>query len=294
MTDETATFEDRIMERLADMSPAEQRVVRYFQAHREEVLIASAAGLAAKAETSDATVVRATRALGFSSLDELRRMLADELRRSLSPAERLTRTLGEVGDDLSAAFEMTLDIHLRSLEGLRHSITNELFAKAVEGIVDARRIAVFGLGPSSAIANYLVTQLNRFGRDALSLTSTGLLFADELQKLREGDLVMMLAYGRVYAELAALLDEIARRQLRSFLVTDTLAATLRRRVDLVLPVPRGHADMLSMHTATLGFVEALLVGIAVKCPGTTLSALSALNEARETLAGKPMNLLMPK
>ena len=72
--------------------------------------------LAAKAETSDATVVRATRALGFSSLDELRRMLADELRRSLSPAERLTRTLGEVGDDLSAAFEMTLDIHLRSLE----------------------------------------------------------------------------------------------------------------------------------------------------------------------------------
>ena len=208
------------------------------------MLIASAAVLAAKAETSDATVVRATRALGFSGLDDLRRTLADELRASLSPAGRLTRTLDEVGDDLAAAFEMTLDIHLRALESLHRSITPKLFATAVQGIADARRIAVFGLGPSSAIANYLVIQLNRFGLDAISLTNTGLLFADDLQKLRDGDLVVILAYGRVYAELTVLLDEVVLRRLRSFLMTDTLGATLRRRVELVLTVARGRADML--------------------------------------------------
>ncbi len=276
------------------MSPAEQRVARFFQENREEVLIASAAALAAKAETSDATVVRAAKALGFSGLDDLRRSLAGELRSSLSPAERLTRTLGEVGDSLSAAFELTLDIHLRSLESLRRSITPELFEKAVDAIVTAQRVVVFGLGPSAAIANYLVTQLIRFGLDATSLTNTGLLFADDLRRLREGDLVIMLAYGRVYAELAALLDDIDRRGLRSLLVTDTLAATLRPRVDLVLSVARGHADMLSMHTATLGFSEALLVGVAAKRPGETLASLRALNEAREKLAGRPMNLRVSK
>jgi DNA-binding MurR/RpiR family transcriptional regulator len=284
------TFEERIAERLGLMSPAEQRVVRFFRDNREEVLIASAAALAAKAETSDATVVRAAKALGFSGLEELRRTLADELRRSLSPAERLTRTLGEVGDSLSAAFEVTLDIHLQSLESLRRSITLELFEKAIDAIAGARRVVVFGLGPSAAIANYFVTQLVRFGVDAASLTNTGLLFADDLRKLREGDLVIMLAYGRVYGELAALLDEICRRGLRSFLVTDTLAASLRHRVDLVLPVPRGHAQMLSMHTATLGFIEALLVGVAAKRPDETLASLKALNEARQKLAGQPMNL----
>jgi len=272
------------------MSPAEQRVVRFFEANREEVLIASAAALAAKAETSDATVVRATKALGFSGLEDLRRTLASELRTSLSPAERLTRTLGEVGSSLSAAFEMTLDIHLRSLESLRRTITPELFEKAVGGIAAAGRVVVFGIGPSSTIACYLVTQLRRFGLDATSLSNTGLLFADDLGKLREGDLVIMLAYGRVYAELAALLAEIGRRGLPSFLVTDTLAATLRHRVDLILPVARGRADMLSMHTATLGFVEALLVGVAAKRPDETLASLKALNEAREKLVGTSMNL----
>jgi len=284
------SFEERIAERLEQMSPAEQRVVRYFQGNREEVLIASAAALAAKAQTSDATVVRATKALGFSGLEELRRTLADELRVSISPAERLTRTLGEVGRSLTAAFEVTVDIHLRSLENLQRSITPELFEKVVNGIAQARRVVVFGIGPSSAIAGYLVTQLGRFGLDAASLTNTGLLFADDLRRLREGDLVIMLAYGRVYAELAALLDEIVRQKLQSFLVTDTLAASLRHRVDLVLPVKRGQADMLSMHTATLGFIEALLVGVATKRPDETLGSLRALNEAREKLAGKPMKL----
>lgn len=291
---EALTFDDRIAQRYGQMSPAEQRVARFFQENREEVLIASAAALAAKAATSDATVVRTVKALGFSGLDDLRRSLADELRSSLSPAERLTRTLGEVGDSLSAAFELTLDIHLQSLEGLRRSITPELFGKAVNAIVTAQRVVVFGLGPSAAIANYLVTQLIRFGVDACSLTNTGLLFADDLRRLREGDLVIMLAYGRVYAELAALLDDIDRRGLRSLLVTDTLAATLRPRVDLVLSVARGHADMLSMHTATLGFIEALLVGVAAKRPGETLASLRALNEARAKLAGRPMNLRVSK
>jgi len=286
----TLSFEERLADVLDRMSPAEQRVARYFQGNRQEVLIASAAALAEKAETSDATVVRTVRTLGYSGLDELRRALADELRNTLSPAERLTRTLGEVGGSLAAAFDLTLDIHLGSLESLRRTIPPELFEEAVDGIAGARRTVVFGLGPSNSIANYLVVQLGRFGLDVLALTNTGLLFADDLQRLREGDLVIMLAYGRVYAELAVLLDEIKRRGLRSYLVTDTLAAVLRRRVDLVLPVARGRADMLSMHTATLGFVEALLVGIGVKRPDATLAGLKALNEARIRLAGDKVGL----
>jgi len=291
---DTTSFDDRVAARLSEMSPAEQRVAHYFQSHREEVLMASAAALAAKADTSDATVVRATKALGFSGLDELRRALADEMRRSLSPAERLTRTLGELDSGAANAFDLALDIHLRSLEGLRRSISPAVFETAIDAIAGAKRAVVFGLGPSGAIADYLAIQLGRFGLDAISLTSAGVLFADDLQRLRAGDLIVMMAYGRVYAELAALLDEIGRRGLRSLLVTDTLAATLRRRVELVLPVARGRADMLSMHTATLGFIEALLVGVAAKRPDETLAALRALNEAREQVAGKRSNLILQR
>ncbi|MCO5131492.1 MAG: MurR/RpiR family transcriptional regulator [Afipia sp.] len=289
----TITFDKRVADRFERMSPAEQRVIRFFQENREEVLIASAAALAAKAKTSDATIVRAAKALGFTGLDDLRRTLAGELRSLITPAERLTRTLNEVGPNLSNAFEMTLEIHLRSLESLRRTITADQFKRAVSSITKARRVLVFGLGPSSAMAAYLVIQLGRFGLDAGSLTNTGLLFADDLRKLRDGDLVVILAYGRVYAELAVLLEEIQRRRLASLLLTDTLAGRLRRRVDLVLPVARGRADLLSMHTATLGLIETLLVGVATTRPRQTLAGLKNLNQLRERLAGKGAHLPMP-
>jgi hypothetical protein len=48
--------------------------------------------------------------------------------------------------------------------------------------------------------------------------------------------------------------------------------------------------MLSMHTATLGLVESLLVGVATIRPQETLRSLGRLNQARAGLAGKAMQL----
>ena len=284
------SFDDRVAHCSDGLSPAGLRVVRFMQNNREEVLIASATAIAAKAKSSDATVIRTTQALGFAGLAELRRALATELRASLSPAERLTKTLDAVGPKPATAFDVTLDIHVQSLESLRRSVTAKQFTQAVESIAAARRTMIFGIGPTSAMADYLAIQLTRFGLDAATMTQTGLRFADDLQRLRKGDLVVILAYGHVYAELAALLDQVKRHKLKSLLLTDSLAETLRDRVGLILSVARGRADMLSMHTATLGLIESLLVGVAAQRPAETVAALDGLNQARAQLTGKAMSL----
>jgi DNA-binding MurR/RpiR family transcriptional regulator len=267
------SFDDRISGTLGRLSPAAQRAAHYFRDNREEVLIASASMLAEKAGTSDATVIRTARALGFSGMEELRRSLASELKENLSPAGNAT-----------------LDIHLKALENLRRDVSAEQFRAAVTRIGDARRVFIFGMGPSSAIATYFETQLGRFGIDAYSLTQSGLLLADGLQKLRNGDLLIIFAYSRVYRELAALIEEAERQGIARILVTDSLGERLRSRVDLVFNVARGRAGMLSMHTATLGLVESLLVGLATARPEQTLSSLRRLNQARAELAGKAMQL----
>jgi DNA-binding MurR/RpiR family transcriptional regulator len=272
------------------LSSAEQAVVRFFQENREEVLVGSAASLAAKIGTSDATVIRATQALGYSGLDELRRDIADELRMSLSPAARLTRTLGAVKGDASSALGVVIDIHVQALEKLRRDVSAAQFEAAIELLAKARRIVVFGIGPSSALADYFAIQLGRFGIETISLTQTGLLLADGLNRLKPGDLIVALAYGRVYQEIQTLLSQANRLQLPKMLLTDTLAATLGKKVDLVLPVARGNADWYSTHTATLGLIEAMLVGFAAKRPSDTLASLKNLNRLRSDLAGEMMDL----
>lgn len=290
----SVSFSESVSAAIERLSPTEQRVARFFQGNREEVLIASASALATKAGTSDATVIRTARALGFAGMEDLRRAVATELRDDRSPADRLAHTLSEVGDDLASAFDVTLGIHQQSLEALRRDITPEQFEAAVQSIIDAGRVFVFGIGPSSAMADYFTMQLTRFGFDALSLTHTGLLLADGLLRLREGDLLMVFAYGRVYPEVTALLDQADRRSVTSILFTDTLGAKLRDRVELVLAVARGRADMLSMHTATLGLIEAILVGTATKRPEEVVSNLRSLNTLRAQLVGRRMDLPGPK
>jgi DNA-binding MurR/RpiR family transcriptional regulator len=117
-------------------------VVRFFQENREEVLVGSAASLAAKIGTSDVTVIRTAQALGYSGLDELRRDIAHELRMSLSPAVRPTRTLGAVKGDASSALAVVIDIHVQALEKLRTDISTAQFEAAIELLANARRVVV--------------------------------------------------------------------------------------------------------------------------------------------------------
>jgi DNA-binding MurR/RpiR family transcriptional regulator len=165
-----ASFEERVSARSGQLSTAEREVTRFFQQNREEVLIASAASLASKIGTSNATVVRTALALGYASLADMRRQLADEIRADLSPASRLERTLGSVGDALEAAFHSTLAIHVEALENLRRNVSPALFASAVNEIRGARRAVIFGIGPSAAMANYFAMQLGRFGIEADTIT----------------------------------------------------------------------------------------------------------------------------
>jgi DNA-binding MurR/RpiR family transcriptional regulator len=290
----SASFDDRLEVCLDAIRPAERRVAQFFQANREEVLIASASALARQTGTSDATVIRTAKALGFSGMEDLRRTLAQELRGNLTPAGRMARTLSAVGDDLESALSVTLDIHQESIEALRRDITPRKFRTAVRHILAARRVFIFGIGPSSAMADYFTIQLGRFGIDAQSLTQTGLLLADGVHRLVKGDLVVIFAYGRVYRELAVLLDQADRRRAAKILLSDTLGPKLSARVDVVLPVARGRADLLSMHTATLALIEALLVGVATKRPKETIASLNALNGIRTALAGKAMDLPSPQ
>jgi DNA-binding MurR/RpiR family transcriptional regulator len=284
------SLQERMQVHTHGLSAAALRVARYFAAHREEVLVASAAELAAKADTSDATVIRTAKALGYAGLDELRRDLADELRRDLTPADRVARTLLEVKGDLPTAFEGTLNLHLDALAALRQSVSSTQFRAVVDHVLQANRVAVFGIGPSSAMASYFVIQVRRFGLDAFAMTDTGLLLADQLLGLRKGDLLLIMAYGRVYPELQALFDCADRNGLNRILMTDTLGSRLKKRTDLLLQIPRGRTDRFSMHTATLAFLESLLVGIAAKRPKETIENLSRLNQLRADVTGNNLDL----
>ena len=283
-------FADHVEARKDELSQTEKRVARHFAENRHQVLVQSAMQLAKAIGTSDATVIRTARALGFDGLEGMRQMIAGEFDEPVSPASRISRTIEETGGDLQTAFETTIETQLQAITALRDKVHVNDYIEIVRLIAEASETAIFGIGPSASVANYFCCQLRRFGLTARPMAGTGLLLADDLLSLKSGSLVIIMAYSRVYSELEVLIDHAQRLGLDIVLITDNLGDKLRQRVRRVISVPRGQTDAFSLHTGTVAFLENVLVGVATLMPQATIASLDELNRLRGQLAGRHVDI----
>ena len=276
-------FDARVEGVLRDLAPAEQRMARFFIEEKQAVLLKSAAEIAQSAGTSDATVVRTARSLGFDGLSALRQALLSDLTGTPSPARRLARTLDETGDDAEAALRHVVDIHENALAALRRPEVAAGFSRSVDILAAAPRRHVFGVGPSGALAEYAALQFNRIGLPTAALSASGVGLADRLLWIGAGDAVLMMAYAPLYREVEVVLDHAMQRNASVVLVSDTLGPLVSDKVAEILPVPRGKADHLAMHGGTMVLIEALIIALAGKRSAVAFDTLEQLSALRGSI-----------
>lgn len=262
--------------------PSVRKVARFVRDHPGTVLTSSAAKLASQLGLSDATVIRAVQSLGFDGLPELRRALVSALEGS-TLAGRMQRTFSEVGEDAGHAIDVTLEAHQEGLAVVQSAEVREKLKQAAGVLAPAERIAVFGIGPSAMLAQYAAMLLARMGRPAFSLDRTGIALADQLLALTQGDALLLLAYGRGYAEVRATIARGRALGLPMVLVTDSLAPGLARQMDVIVATPRGRAERVALHGATLVVLEALVLGLAAMDRSRAVRALQELGALREAV-----------
>lgn len=270
---------------IAALPPTIARVVRFLQANHAVVIACSAAELAQRIGTSDASVVRAAQALGFSGLPALKRHLAAGLGQPPGPAEAMRATLNEVAAEVAQAVNFAIQAQREAVEALAETAAQDSLIAAIRALHPAQRILVFGIGPSAALARYVTTLLSRAGRQAQALDASGIALADQLLGLRAGDAILALAYGRAYREVAAVFEEARRIAVPIVLVTDSLDRSLARHADVVVPARRGRARRVALHGATLVALEAMVLGLAAADGGRALASLDRLNDLRAAIAG---------
>ncbi len=262
------------------LPPASRRVAEYIDANRAAVLASSALELAARTDTSDATVIRTVQTLGFAGLGALKQALVASVERPSTLADDMRRTLGDVGESTTRAVELVLKEHEEALRSLRLAASRAQIVAAVSALHPAERIAVFGIGPSAALASYVATLLARVGRRVLTLNTTGAMLADQMLDLRSGDALLVLAYGRAYGEVVAVFAEARRLGLPIVLVTDSLDQKLARFATVILPARRGRAERVALHGATLVCLEALVLGLAAASKTDAVATLERLDRLR--------------
>jgi DNA-binding MurR/RpiR family transcriptional regulator len=284
----TSEIEARLA-RTEKLAPAQRRVAEGLIEFGPEEALLSAAALAERLGTSDATVVRTAKALGYRGLADLRRAMAT---RTAEPplGERLSRTLEQAPtEELLAA---SIGRQLTALDALSRDVSSEQFQDAVAVLANSRRVVWRGVGPSAHLASYAEILSQRIGKPSIALVHTGTSFADELLAVAPGDAVVVFAYGRLQSHVRVLLDRAAAVGAPVILITDT-RGRMPKGVHTMLRAGRGTPGLFASHGVTLVVVEALVLAVAATDRAGSEAALATLNELRAELAGRRIDVDTP-
>jgi DNA-binding MurR/RpiR family transcriptional regulator len=271
---------DRVLRRAnQQLGAAGVRVAKFIDENRPVVLASSAAALGARIGTSDATVLRTVQTLGFAGLADLKRAILNAGTVS-TPADDMRRTLVDLDKTTGEALDGILRAHAEGLAVLQSRKCRAQIAAGVGVLDGADRIAVFGIGPSAALATYVSILLARSGRRSRTINATGSMLADQLLDLGAGDALLILAYGRLYREVKAVFTEAKALRLPTVLVTEADDTPLAKLADVCLVIPRGRPGQMALHGATFVGLEALVLSLAAAKPTAALDSLDNLNRLR--------------
>jgi DNA-binding MurR/RpiR family transcriptional regulator len=270
----------RLRSRAAKLSPKLQRAAVFFDENRGEVLELSALEIGGLVGVSDATVVRAARALGFSGLTELKKAIAGTLGAAPTHVRNLQRALASVDQNVDGAVDLVLDHEARLIANLTQGEARRAIPLAVDILHKANRVVVFGTGTSGLIAAYAVRMLARHGKPVLLLDATGFDLAEQMLTLEEGDAVLMLFFGRAYPEVEVLTEEARNRNLPLVVITESAEKPLLKSASVVLEIRRDGPDGAPLHGATLVCLEAIIMGVAAMEQQASLDSLERLQLLR--------------
>lgn len=141
------------------LTKSERRIADYMAGHATEVMEKTISDIAASTGSSEITVSRFCKKLGFSGLQELKRNMAAEL--SVTEPEEFH----DIHSDDSCR-DVAAKIFNNISEGLQDTLSlldYERIDDAAQVLVRARRIAVYGFGNSATVCRDIETRYLRLG-----------------------------------------------------------------------------------------------------------------------------------
>jgi len=275
-------YSERLHIRRHLLTPSILKVADYIDNHRSEILHLSALEIAGRIGTSDATVIRATQALGFSGLIDLKDALESGVETD-NPSDKLAKTVAQLDRKADSAIDFVLNEHRHAIISLDTAENRSAIAKAISILARVDRIAIFGLGASGVLATYTARLFNRNGSESYALNATGGHLAEQLQMMQAGDGLLIMLRNRQHRESNATIAEAKRLSMPVILISGGKEMGLKSDIDCSIEIPRSRHDHAPLHGPTLLCLEILAMGVAAVEPTRALNAMGRFVSLRRSI-----------
>ena len=260
-----------------DFSKGQRKIAAFVEEHYDEAAFMTAAKLGEVVGVSESTVVRFATQIGYDGYPYLQKAMQEMIRDRLNSLQRIEVTTGRIGDEdvVESVLNQDIDKIRRTIE----EVSREDFTAAVNAIINAEHIYVFGVKSASYIANFFAYYLDlMFGKVTMLNSTSKTTTYEKLFRISERDVMIGISFPRYSTMAVDAMNFAHERGAQVIAITDSMISPLVTNADAVLLARSGIASVVDTLVAPLSLSNALLVAIVIRCKDQITDTFSTLEQ----------------
>lgn len=255
-------LEERIIQ--TDLTKTGKKISEFFLQNASRICFMTVQDVAKEAQVSDASVIRVTRALGFSGFSDMQRQLRDKAKGVLEinsvdfvpPIKKLAQSDPSLqANPLSAQrLEETLDALQRFLDNNDPA----KFEAAVQIILRSRKRLIMGSRASSCVARYLALMLGLLLPEVILGDRSVVDITDTMMYFNKKDCLIIVAFPRYFSVEKQISDMAKELGMSVIVITDKPTSPIANGADVVITAPSNSLSMFSSNMVAQYAAETLV------------------------------------
>lgn len=262
------SYSEAIKLNYPSLSKSEKKIADYVLAEGYKVSKLTLSELARLTNVSDPSVVRFTKAVGFNGFSDFKSQVLRDWGKETSTINNAATKLVDLNfspeDKIEDLPQKIVNSSIKALEDTMKIFNFEAYEKAINLIVNANRIEVFGVGTSGSIALDFVSKLIRIGLDARFFTDNHL---EQLSclSLNENDVAIAISHSGSTIDAVDTLKIAKTSGAKTIALTNYKASSISQYSDIDLLTgdheTTFYSETMVSRMSLLSLVDMLYMGI---------------------------------
>lgn len=270
-------LQNRITDCLEDLTYSQKIVANYISDNISKVAFTTLDELAMDVGVSTTTVIRFSRALGYSGYSDMQQVIRNSIKSKESLPERFSAAKGHI--KRNQLLVNTFQTDIANLQQTMVELNEETLVKAVDAIVAAKHVYVLGMRSAFSLAHMMASRLGQIKERVHLIQAVGMTYPEEVGSAVEGDLCIAFMFPRYAKMTANLISWLKKRGVTVMMITSQNSTDIQDYSDIILPCATQGVSYKSSYAAPTSLINYLVAAVSIEYPG----AMDVLSRTEEML-----------
>jgi RpiR family carbohydrate utilization transcriptional regulator len=262
----------------ARFSEKEKKIADYILKKPDRIIHSTINEVAEDLNVADATVFRFCKHIGFKGYQAMKIALASEI---IAPIQQIHEEIN-VQDSEKTITEKVFRSNIRTIENTLHILEDDALRKAIDLILHAERVEIYGTGGSAVIAMDAFHKFIRTGIKVFSFLDSHfqLMSASQLTK---NDVALVISHSGTNKDTINILNTAMEQGAKTIGITSFPKSPIGQKVNVALftssEETEYRSEALASRIAQLSLIDALYVNLMIQNRTNAKTAFERIREA---------------